>query len=332
MQLFHKQIPIVLGKFFKSIIWIFIISAVGFAGYVAYNGSISYFNNKDRLHNKNFQELKLKVDDLARQIDVLAEGYKTLQERPNEVIRREYIREQSQEELLTAAVAKVVPAVVAIAVTQDVPKYEVIYVNPFGDDPNYKDVDIRVPRYVQKGTEAQKVSSGSGFLISLNGHIVTNKHVLEDGENIHYTVLLSDGTQKEAQVLYKDAEYDIALLKIIGTNYKYVEFGDSGKTQLGQSVFAIGNSLGEYSNTVSVGIISGLDRSVTASEADGTVEVLKGVIQTDAAINMGNSGGPLVDLTGKVVGVNVAMIRSSENIGFSIPINVVRNIVQPILR
>lgn len=332
MHLFHKQIPKALGNFFRIIIWIFILSASCFAGYIAYNGTVSYFSSQDRLSNKNFQELKTQVSDLSKQVDSLAEGYKTLLEKPNEVVRREYIKEQSQEDLLTAAVAKVVPAVVAIAVTQDVPTYEVVYVNPFGNDPNYKDVGIRVPRYVQKGTEAQKVSSGSGFLISSDGHIVTNKHVLEDEENIHYTVLLSDGTQKEAQVLYKDAEYDIALLKVAGIGYKYVEFGDSEKVQLGQSVFAIGNALGEYSNTVSVGIVSGLNRSVTASDSDGTIEVLKGVIQTDAAINMGNSGGPLVDLDGKVIGVNVAMIKSSVNIGFSIPINIVRNIVQPILK
>lgn len=308
------------------------ILAIGFSGYVAYSGIVSYFNNKERLSNKNFQELKLKVNELAKQVEILAEGYKALQERPNEVVRREYIREKSQEELLTAAVEQVAPAVVSITVMQDVPKYEVVFVNPFGDDPNFKDVGIRVPKYTQKGTEAQKVSSGSGFLISANGHIVTNKHVLEDVENTRYNILLSDGSQKEAQVLYKDAEYDIAVLKVVGTNYKYINLGDSDKIRLGQSVFAIGNTLGEYSNTVSVGIISGLNRTVTASDSDGTVEVLKGVIQTDAAINKGNSGGPLVDLTGKVIGVNVAMIQMSENIGFSIPINLVRNIVQPILK
>jgi len=332
MHLFNKQIPPALGKFFKLVIYIFLILAAGFAGFIAYNGAVSYFNNKDQSNSKKFQELLAKVGDLAKQVDDLAEGYQALQEKPTEVVRREYIKEQSQEELLTAAVAKVVPAVVSVAVTQDVPKYEIVYVNPFGNDPNYKDVGIRVPKYVQKGTEAQKVSSGSGFIISPNGHIVTNKHVLEDGENIHYTALLSDGTQKEAQVLYKDAEYDIAVLKIIGNNYKYVELGDSDKIMLGQSVFAIGNTLGEFSNTVSVGIISGLNRTVSAADSDGSIEILRGVIQTDAAINKGNSGGPLVDLTGKVVGVNVAMIQMSENIGFSIPINLVRSIVQPILK
>jgi S1-C subfamily serine protease len=330
MHLYHKQIPAALGKFFKLVIWLFVISAIGFAGYIAYKGSVSYFSSKDRLSNKNFQELKLQVGDLSKQIESLAEGYKTLLEKPNEVVRREYIKEQSQEELLTASVAKVAPAVVSVIISKDVPQYEVVYVNPFGNDPDFKDVGIRVPRYRLKGTESQQIGAGTGFLISKDGHIVTNRHVVDE-EGAYYTVLLSDGSKKDAQILYKDAEYDIALLKIVGTNYKYAELGNSDTLKLGQSVFSIGNMLGEYSNSVSVGIVSGLNRTVNATDGE-IVEVLKGVIQTDAAINKGNSGGPLVDLAGKVIGVNVAMVESSENIGFSIPINVVRNIVQPILK
>lgn len=330
MYLFHKQIPMALGKFFKIIIFFFIFSVIGFSGYIAYNGVVSYFDNKDRLNNKNFQELKSQVSDLSKQIEILAEGYKTLQERPNEVVRREYIKEQSQEDILTSSVAKVAPAVVSVIISKNIPQYEVVYVNPFGDDPNFKDIGIRVPRYRLKGTESQQVGAGTGFLISPDGHIVTNRHVVnEDGA--YYTVLLFDGTKKEAQILYKDAEHDIALLKIVGANYKYAELGNSDSLKLGQSVFSIGNMLGEYSNSVSVGIVSGLNRTVEATDGD-MVEILKGVIQTDAAINMGNSGGPLVDLNGRVVGVNVAMVQGSENIGFSIPINVVRNIVQPILK
>ncbi|PIY75016.1 MAG: hypothetical protein COY85_01520, partial [Candidatus Portnoybacteria bacterium CG_4_10_14_0_8_um_filter_40_50] len=98
------------------------------------------------------------------------------------------------------------------------------------------------------------------------------------------------------------------------------------------SVFAVGNALGEYSNSVSVGIISGLNRTIQASDANGTVENLSGVIQTDAAINPGNSGGPLADLNGKVIGVNVATVTGSNNISFSIPVNIVKSIINSVLK
>ena len=246
-----------------------------------------------------------------------------------EMVNREQVIKKSQDELLTAAVAKATPAVVSVVISKDVPKLEVVYVNPFGDDPFFKDFGFRVPVYKQKGVERQKVGAGTGFLVTKDGYIITNKHVVADTE-AEYTVLLSNGKQENAAVVYKDSTYDIAIIKIPGSGYKTVSFGDSNNLKLGQTVVAIGNALGEYSNSVSVGIVSGLNRKITASSGGGTVE-LYGVIQTDAAINPGNSGGPLLDLNGDVVGVNVATVFGSSNVSFSIPISSVLESVRKII-
>jgi serine protease Do len=120
-------------------------------------------------------------------------------------------------------------------------------------------------------------------------------------------------------------------MKISGSNYSKVDLGNSSSLKLGQSVFAVGNALGEYNNSVSVGIVSGLNRDIQAS-GGGSTESLTGVIQTDAAINPGNSGGPLVNLDGQVVGVNVATVLGSQSIGFSIPVDSVKSIISNIVK
>lgn len=326
MRFYSEKIPLRLRRAFKKVLLFFVVIAIGFAGYIAYTSAISYQDIRDKITGKNYRNLQSKVESLSRQVEILAEGYKEMQERPDEVVRREYIKEKSQDELLISAVAEVAPTVVSIVVTKDVPKLEIVYVNPFGDDPFFRDFDIRVPEFRQQGTEKKQVGAGSGFLVTSRGHIITNKHVVDD-EEAYYTALLADGSQQSAQVLHIDTEHDIAVLKIFGSEYKYVSLGDSDVLKLGQSVFAIGNALGEYSNSVSVGIISGLNRDIQASG-----EILKGVIQTDAAINLGNSGGPLVDLYGNVIGVNVAAVVGSENIGFAIPINIIKNIIHSIVQ
>ncbi len=247
-----------------------------------------------------------------------------------ELQNRKVIHQKSQDELLTAAVAKVAPAVVSIVISKDVPQLEVVYVNPFGNDPLFKDIGVQVPTYKQKGTVSKKVGAGTGFLITSNGYILTNKHVVQDAE-ASYTVLLSNGKQLPATVVYKDGTDDVAIVKVSGSGFAKAELGDSGSLQLGQSVLAIGNALGEYSNSVSTGIISGLNRSIEASSSGGASEKLSGVIQTDAAINPGNSGGPLLNLDGKVVGINVATVVGSSNVSFSIPINSVKNIVTTVV-
>lgn len=233
--------------------------------------------------------------------------------------------QKSRDEQLTDAVAKVTPSVVSIVISKDVPQLEVVYTNPFGNDPFFKDINIRVPSYRQKGVKRQKVGAGTGFIVTANGYILTNKHVVLD-EQASYTVLLSDGSQKNAKVVYRDSELDTALIKIEGSSYPHVALGNSDVLKLGQTVIAIGNALGEYSNSVSVGIISGLNRNLQAGGGRGFVEQLHGMIQTDAAINPGNSGGPLLDMNGTVIGVNVATVMGSNNISFSIPINKVKEV------
>lgn len=235
---------------------------------------------------------------------------------------------KSQDQLLTSAVAKTVPAVVSIVISKDVPNLQVTYLNPFGNDPLFKAFGVQIPVYQQKGSTLQKVGAGSGFIISHDGYILTNKHVVADS-SAEYTVLLSTGAQKPAKVVYRDPNNDVAVLKINGDYPTVVNLGDSSSVKLGQTVMAIGNALGEYSNSVSVGIISGLNRSIQATDVTGSTEQLSGVLQTDASINLGNSGGPLIDLSGNVIGINVATVYGSSNISFAIPINAISPAIKP---
>ncbi|MFA5987679.1 MAG: trypsin-like peptidase domain-containing protein, partial [Candidatus Paceibacterota bacterium] len=163
-----------------------------------------------------------------------------------------------------------------------------------------------------------------------DGYIVTNKHVVDDS-SAGYEVKTKDGKTYEAKIIAKDPLMDIAFIKIEGKNFPFLEIGDSGNLKLGQTVIAIGNALAELSNTVSVGVVSGLSRSVVAGDnMSGKEEQLDEVIQTDAAINPGNSGGPLLDLDGKVVGVNVAMASGSENIAFSLPTSIIKGVLDSV--
>lgn len=222
------------------------------------------------------------------------------------------------------------PAVVSIVITKDVPIIEKYYdqqTDPFG---GIFGGLYQIPQYRQNGTEEREVGGGSGFLVSEDGYVVTNAHVVSDAE-AKYTAFLNDGSEFAAEVVATDTVLDIAVLKIEGDNFSYLEFGDSAAIKSGQSVIAIGNALGEFRNTVSVGVVSGLSRSITASNGSGESEQLTNIIQTDAAINPGNSGGPLLDLSGRVVGVNVAASAGgAENIGFALPANAVKNTVDSI--
>jgi len=180
------------------------------------------------------------------------------------------------------------------------------------------------------GSQEQKIGGGTGFFVSADGMVVTNKHVVED-TTADYTVVTNDGKEYPAKVLAKDPVNDIALVKIEGNNFPTLKLGDSTSLKIGQTTIAIGNSLGEFSNTVSKGIISGLQRSLTAGGGvSGGSEQLSNIIQTDAAINPGNSGGPLLDINGDVIGINVAMAQGAQNIGFAIPINQVKKVVDQV--
>jgi serine protease Do len=241
----------------------------------------------------------------------------------------------SQESLVVDAVKRTNPAVVSIIISKSVPKYEEYtdpnqQDNPFGDMfPGFSFSFPSFPQYKQDGTQEEEVGGGSGFFVSPDGLIVTNKHVVED-TSADYTVLTNDGKKHTATVVARDPVLDIALIKITGSGYPSLDLGDSDSLDVGQSVIAIGNALGEFRNTVSVGVVSGLARSITAGDESGSSETLDHVIQTDAAINPGNSGGPLLDLSGEVIGVNVAVAQGSQSIGFALPINSVKDAIESV--
>ena len=239
-------------------------------------------------------------------------------------------KEEPISEPVVEAVAKVNDAVVSVVVTKDVPVYERYYetYNPWG----FFGGGFSIPRIRESGTEEREVGGGSGFIVSQDGMVITNHHVVAD-ETARYSLLLNDGSVYKVEVLDTDAQLDIAVLKIaepIDSPLTVAQFGDSNELRLGQTVIAIGNALAEFQNSVSVGVISGLSRSIVASDALGNTEYLDQVIQTDAAINPGNSGGPLLNNTGEVIGVNVATSRGADNIGFAIPAEVVVQVLDSV--
>lgn len=166
---------------------------------------------------------------------------------------------------------------------------------------------------------------GSGFVVEANGLIVTNKHVVSDA-SMQYVVVNNQGKSFDVQNIYRDPLNDIAILKVNGGSWKAIDLGDSSNLQVGQFVIAIGTALGEFRNTVTTGVVSGLGRGITAgSPYEGFAEQLDNVIQTDAAINPGNSGGPLINSDGQVIGVNTAVSSQGQNIGFALPINLIKD-------
>ncbi len=182
------------------------------------------------------------------------------------------------------------------------------------------------------GKEKIKVGGGSGFIVHKDGLVLTNKHVVFDTD-AEYVVMIGEDNEYPATVLSRDPINDIAVLKINAKDLPTISIGDSNKLELGQTVVAIGNALGLFSNTVSKGIISGLSRSISAALGTGDeIEHLRGVLQTDVAINQGNSGGPLIDLDGNAIGINTAIIYGAQNIGFAIPINWAKHDLDDIIK
>ncbi|MGC9968197.1 MAG: trypsin-like peptidase domain-containing protein [Minisyncoccia bacterium] len=231
------------------------------------------------------------------------------------------------EQAVVSAVKKAAPAVVSILISKNVPIVEQCPYNPFSNVPPEfqqffgNDAQGFTQPCDTGKTKLQEVGGGSGFIISSDGLILTNKHVVSD-TGASYTVITNDGKKYDATVLARDPNQDLAVVKINATGLSMVALGDSDSLALGQTAITIGNALGEFSNTVSVGVISGLARTVTASgPISGGQETIQGVIQTDAAINPGNSGGPLLNLRGEVVGINTAVASDAQNIGFALPIN-----------
>lgn len=177
----------------------------------------------------------------------------------------------------------------------------------------------------QNSGEAQGI--GTGFIISENGLILTNKHVVSD-DSLEYSVITNDNKEYKVEKIYRDPSNDLAIVKINASGLKPLELGDSSTLQVGQFVIAIGNALGEFNNTVTTGVVSGLGRGIVAGDTlGGSVEQLENVIQTDAAINQGNSGGPLLNSGGQVIGINTAVSQNAQNIGFAIPVNVAKPII-----
>lgn len=218
-------------------------------------------------------------------------------------------------------VKKANPAVVSIVISKDLSKVPGFGASPFSDDPFYQlfGFSRQTPRS-SPTPNVQKIGAGSGFLVTADGLILTNKHVVDD-ENASYTVLTNDRKKYEAKVLSRDPVNDLAILKIDIANAPTLELADSSQIQIGQRVIAIGNSLGQYDNTVTTGVVSAINRSVTAGGGSGAAEQLEGVIQTDAAINPGNSGGPLLNVLGQVIGINTAIDQEGQLVGFAIPAN-----------
>ena len=232
---------------------------------------------------------------------------------------KETIKIVTDEQRVIDVVRASYPSVVSIVASKDLPVLEECYVSPFSnDDPLNQFFDFRIPSVCKKGTEKRQVSAGTGFFVRDDGLIVTNRHVVQDTD-AEYTVVLNDKSQLPAKVLVRDPVQDIAVVKVSGKKFHALALGDSSKLVLGQRVIAIGNALGEFQNTVSVGVISGLRRTVVASG-----EELRSLIQTDAAINPGNSGGPLLNLSGEVIGVNTAVAQGAQNIGFALPIALIK--------
>lgn len=195
------------------------------------------------------------------------------------------------------------------------------------------------PSVVSIVTETQAASlrgitteagAGTGMIVSSNGYVLTNKHVVQGTDSV--TVIFTDGTTYDnVRLVGVDPLNDVAFLKIDGVaDLPAVELGDSSSLRVGQSVVAIGNSLGQYQNTVTSGIVSGVGRPVSAQSGD-TIENLNDLIQTDAAINPGNSGGPLLNLQGQVIGINTAVAQDAQGVGFALPINATKGIIKGVL-
>lgn len=249
-----------------------------------------------------------------------------------------------------SAIDKVAPAVVSIAAYKDVPVGSPVFSFDnlfFGQSDPFR-LQTQQPSVK---FDYKQVSGGTGFIVTKEGLVITNKHVVQDAE-ADFRVVLNNEKQYKAEVISRDPFDDVAVLRILPEppvmkdaegkiieqekltetlKFPYVKFGNSDALQIGQQVLAIGNALAQYENTVTSGIISAKGRDVSAyNDAAGAVENLSGLIQTDAAINFGNSGGPLINLKGELVGMNVAVAQSANGIGFAIPANDLKPILASI--
>ncbi|MBM5790068.1 trypsin-like serine protease [Candidatus Parcubacteria bacterium] len=230
-----------------------------------------------------------------------------------------------EESATIAVVERVTPAVVSIVVKKERGKVtsraQRVLLSPFfvQQAPSLSEAEAK---------QLVEISSGSGFFVSEDGYVLTNRHVVDEQE-AQFFVVTNDGEEHPAELIDIDPFQDIAVLRVTGTGFPYAPLGDSDGIKIGQTVIAIGNTLSEFRNTVTKGVISGRNRRVTAGSAM-TTDVIEQAIQTDAAINPGNSGGPLINLRGDVIGINTAVSVQGEAVAFAIPVNQAKRAIEDV--
>jgi len=226
-----------------------------------------------------------------------------------------------EEKTIVDVVRSVDPAVVSVVISKDLPVLEEYY----DEEEIFGNFRIITPRSRQVGTKKQEIGGGTAFFVSRDGLLITNQHVVSD-TGAEYSVVTNDGQTYDVEVVNRNPELDLALLKITSAQktFPIIRLSGSDTVELGQTVIAIGNALGEFRNTISKGIISGFGRQVLAENN----QVYHEVIQTDAAINTGNSGGPLINTSGELIGVNFSVVAQAENISFAVPVSSVKQLLE----
>lgn len=233
---------------------------------------------------------------------------------PEKILEQKILKEES---VVVDIAEQSSPSVVTVSITAERQAAQPFFNDPFG---------LFGFNNIPGKKEQIKQDIGTGFVID-GGLVVTNKHVVASTDG-KYRVITKDDKEFQVSKIYRDPANDIAILKVDGMSVPAVKLGDSGNLKVGQFVIAIGTALGEFRHTVTTGVISGLGRGIQAGDPfGGNAEQLDNVIQTDAAINPGNSGGPLLNSSGEVIGINVAVAQGSQNIGFALPINSVKEVV-----
>ncbi len=228
-----------------------------------------------------------------------------------------------EESATIAVVERVTPAVVSIVVKQERGQLQRGTSSVFGGGFYFAE-----PLDETSAAELVEVSSGTGFFVTEDGYLLTNRHVVDE-EGASFFVVTNDGVELPAVLVDVDPLQDIAILRVDGDSFATVTLGDSDAIRIGQTVIAIGNTLSEFRNTVTKGVVSGINRRVTAGDSYNA-EVIDQAIQTDAAINPGNSGGPLINLLGEVIGINTAVSFQGESVAFAIPINEAKRAVEDV--
>ncbi len=280
--------------------------------------------------------------------------------KPGKIIDTEVVQETHfvEESDSIDAIGKVVPAALSIVATKDLQVFRQQPIDPFfffNQDPFFRDFGFPAPQQrpqqpQEPETKRQVIAGGTGFIIQEDGLSLTNKHVVAD-TGADYSAITKDGKEYDVEVVSRDPVNDLAVIQLhektedkkdrkTGEKKDFgakpeklpkAELGDSSKLKVGQKVFAIGNARGQYENSVTAGIVSAFNREIQASDQGGTMsETLSGLIQTDAAINFGNSGGPLINLAGEVIGVNTAVDAAATGIGFAIPVNQVKPVLESV--